>query len=234
MSATCGRFGASASNPRSTRSGLPPVPFAGLAVTGVLPRRTPRIPDSRVTFITWSRPISAGSQPRADDRACVLRYPYTAMKKSEWTRRMSRAGASRLAAMQLTGLDLNMRQPRGVTSPVVQRSGQHPADRPGPGTVLEFVDVSGHQRRVGSSRAAKKADAVVNVSFARLDCATSARKLFNSAIASSAGCLVSGAPVASALLRQRRSVSGATPDPWRPVRSPWSPTNTSRATRSTA
>lgn len=40
--------------------------------------------------------------------------------------------------------------------PAVQRSGQRPADRPDPETVLEFVDVSDHQRRVGSSRAAKK------------------------------------------------------------------------------
>lgn len=95
--------------------------------------------------------------------------------------------------------------------PAVQRSGQHPADRPDPETVLEFVDVSDHQRRVGSSRAAKKADAVVNISFARLNRATSARKLLNSAIASSADCLVSAATVASVLSRQRRSVSGATP-----------------------
>lgn len=95
--------------------------------------------------------------------------------------------------------------------PAVQRSGQHPADRPDPETVLEFVDVSDHQRRVGSSRAAKKADAVVNISFARLNRATSARKLFNSAIASSADRLVSAATVASVLSRQRRSVSGATP-----------------------
>lgn len=95
--------------------------------------------------------------------------------------------------------------------PAVQRSGQHPADRPDPETVLEFVDASDHQRRVGSSRAAKKADAVVNISFARLNRATSARKLLNSAIASSADCLVSAATVASVLLRQRRSVSGATP-----------------------
>ena len=109
MSATCGRFGASASNPRSTRSGLPPAPLAGLVVTGVPPRRTPRIPDSRMTFITWSRPISAGSQPRANNWACVLRYPYTAMKESAWISRMPRAGASCLAAMRLTGLDLNMR-----------------------------------------------------------------------------------------------------------------------------
>lgn len=95
--------------------------------------------------------------------------------------------------------------------PAVQRSGQHPADRPDPETVLEFVDVSDHQRRAGSSRAAKKADAVVNIPFARLNRATSARELLNSAIASSADCLVSAATVASVLLRQRRSVSGATP-----------------------
>ena len=106
--ATCGRFGAYASNPRSTRS----VPLAGLAATGVPPRRTPRTPDSRMTFVTRPRPIPAGSRPRADDRACVLRYPYTAMKESAWVSRMSRAGVSRLAAMRLTGPDLNMRQPR--------------------------------------------------------------------------------------------------------------------------
>lgn len=40
--------------------------------------------------------------------------------------------------------------------PAVQRSGQHPADRPDPETILEFVDASDHQRRAGSSRAAKK------------------------------------------------------------------------------
>lgn len=86
--------------------------------------------------------------------------------------------------------------------PAVQRSGQRPADRPDPETVLEFVDVSDHQRRVGSSRAAKKADAVVNISFARLNRATSARELFTP------------------------------PSRLRPTA--WSPTNTSRATRSTA
>lgn len=77
--------------------------------------------------------------------------------------------------------------------PAVQRSGRHPAGRPDPETVLEFVDVSDHQRRVRSSRAAEKADAVVNISFARLNRATSARRPFDSAIASSADCLVSGA-----------------------------------------
>ena len=53
--------------------------------------------------------------------------------------------------------------------------------------------------------------AVVNIPFARLNCATSARRLFNSAIASSADCLVSAATVASILSRQRCSVSGAPP-----------------------
>ena len=35
--------------------------------------------------------------------------------------------------------------------------------------VPELVDVRDHQRRAGPSRAAKKADAVVNISFARLN-----------------------------------------------------------------
>lgn len=77
--------------------------------------------------------------------------------------------------------------------PAARQSGRHPAGRPDPETVLEFVDASGHQRRAGSSRAAEKADAVVNIPFARLNCATSARKLFNSAIAPPADCLVSAA-----------------------------------------
>ena len=47
----------------------------------------------------------------------VLRHPYTAMRKSAWTPGMPRAGASRLAAMRLTGPDPDMRQPRGVTDP---------------------------------------------------------------------------------------------------------------------
>ncbi len=38
-----------------------------------------------------------------------LAVPVTAMKESAWTWRMPRAGASCLAAMRLTGLDLNMR-----------------------------------------------------------------------------------------------------------------------------
>ena len=74
-----------------------------------------------------------------------------------------------------------------------------------------LVDVRGHQRRVGSSLAAKKADAVVKISFARRNSAFSARSFFSSAIASSADCLVSSATVASDWSRQRRSDSGAIP-----------------------
>ena len=94
MSATCSRFGAHASNLRSTRSGLPPAPLAGLVVTGVLPRPTPCMPSSRMMFITWSRPTSFGSHPSTSSWACIFLYPYTAMRKSEWIRRMSRASAS--------------------------------------------------------------------------------------------------------------------------------------------
>lgn len=56
-----------------------------------------------------------------------------------------------------------------------------------------------------------KADAVVNIPFARPNRAASAREPFNSAIASPADCLVSAATAAPVLSRQRRSVSGATP-----------------------
>ena len=95
--------------------------------------------------------------------------------------------------------------------PAVQRFGKDPADRPDPETASMLVDVRGHQHRVGSSPAAKKADAVVKISFARRNCASSARSFFSSAIASSADCLVSSATVASDWLRQRRSDSGAIP-----------------------
>ena len=117
MPATCRRFGAQASNLPSTRSGLPPVPLAGFVVTGVLPRRTPRMPSPRMMFITRSRPTPAGSQPWATSCACIFPYPYTAMKKSERIWRTARASASRPARMRLTGRVLNMRQPRGVRNP---------------------------------------------------------------------------------------------------------------------
>ena len=95
--------------------------------------------------------------------------------------------------------------------PAVQRSGQHPADRPDPETVLEFVDVSDHQRRVGSSRAAKKSRRRRQYLVRPPQSRDLGPQTLHSAIASSADCLVSAATVASVLLRQRRSVSGATP-----------------------
>ena len=74
-----------------------------------------------------------------------------------------------------------------------------------------FVDVRGLQRRVGSSRAAKKAEAVVRISFARRSSAFSARSCLSSAIASRAARSVSAAAVASDWLRHRLSDSGAIP-----------------------
>ena len=118
--------------------------------------------------------------------------------------------------------------------PAVQRSGQRPADRPDPETVLEFVDVSDHQRRVGSSRAAKKADAVVNISFARLNRATSARELFTPPSRLRPTAWSPPRPWRPSCCANGAASPARPPDPWRPVRSPWSPTNTSRATRSTA
>lgn len=74
-----------------------------------------------------------------------------------------------------------------------------------------FVDVRGLQRRVGSSRAAKKAEAVVRISFARRSSAFSARSCLSSAIASRAARSASAAAVASDWLRHRLSDSGAIP-----------------------
>ena len=84
---------------------------------------------------------------------------------------------------------------RGVQTAdrAVARERPAPCRWPDPETTFVFADVRDHQRRVGSGLVAKKADAVVNISFARFNRATSARKLFNSAIASSADCLVSAA-----------------------------------------
>ena len=57
--------------------------------------------------------------------------------------------------------------------------GEDRADWPDPETVLELVDVLDHQRRVGSSLAAKKADVVVNISFVRRNSAFSARSFLS-------------------------------------------------------
>lgn len=91
-----------------------------------------------------------------------------------------------------------------------RRSGRRPADRPDPRTVPEPVDASDHQRRAGPSLAAKKAVTVVNIPFARLNRAASARD--PSTLPSRPGRLPGlRRDRASTLSRQRRSVSGATP-----------------------
>ena len=123
---------------------------------------------------------------------------------------MSRASASCLAAMRMTGPDLNMRQPRGVMNPQSSEA----ASTPRTGPTLKRSLNSSMQATInavpGRAWPRKKADAVVNIPFARLNRATSARRPFDSAIASSAGCLVSAATMASVLSRQRPNVSAAT------------------------
>jgi len=109
--------------------------------------------------------------------------------------------------------------------PAVQRLGRDPACRPDPEAVLEFVDAGDHQHGVGSSRAAEKADAVVRISFARRSSETSATQPLELVHRLLRG---SSPPrpwrpsyCAGAAAAQARS-----PDPWQPVRSPSSPTNT--------
>jgi len=98
-------------SPRSTRSGPPARAPRWLGVDGRFSSS-----DALDAEPTHGRehPAAAdlGRIPALGDQlGRIFLYPYTAMKKSEWTRRMPRAGASCLAAMRLTGLDLNMRQP---------------------------------------------------------------------------------------------------------------------------
>ena len=128
-------------------------------------------------------PIPAGSRPRADDRARVLRHPYTAMKKPAWTPRMPRAGASRLVAMRLTGPDLDTRQPRGVTNPQPGEAAGAPQTGPTLERSLNPSTQATTNAVPGRAWPRKKAVAVVNIPFARLNRAASAREPFNSAIA---------------------------------------------------
>ena len=162
-------------------------------------------------FTTWSRPTSVGSRPWATSWACVFLYPYTAMKKSECIVMMAARQSLVARGHAAHGPGPEHAAAARREEPAIQRLGEDPAYRPDPETVLEFVDVRDFQRRAGSSLAAKKADAVVRISFARRSSATSALSFLSSAIASSADCLVSAATVASASLRQRRSDSGAIP-----------------------
>lgn len=134
---------------------VPPVHFTGFAVTGVPPRPTPRTPSPRMTFVTRPRPIPAGSRPRAISRARIFPYPYTAMRKSKWISKMPRASASQRTPMRLTGRALHTAAARR-DGPAVQRFGQCPADRPDPGTALEFVDVRDVDAVSGQAQPRKK------------------------------------------------------------------------------
>ena len=49
------QIGATASNLHPTKIGLPPVPWADLVVTGILPLLMSRMPSPRMIRITWSR-----------------------------------------------------------------------------------------------------------------------------------------------------------------------------------
>lgn len=152
--------------------------------------------------ITQPRSIPAGSRPCADDRARVLRHPYTAMKEPAWASRMPLApGGHAAAACPDPGPSAAWRD-----EPAARRAGRRPAGWPDPETVPEPVDASDRQRRAGPSLAAKKADAAVNIPFTRPNRAASAREPLNSAIASPADCLVSAATAAPVLSLQRRSV----------------------------
>jgi len=103
-----------------------------------------------------------------------------------------------------TGFDLPVCS--GGEKPASQRSPQDRADRPDPEPVAMSVDVLDHQRRVGSSREAKKADALDRISFARRSRAFSRRSRLSSPDSSGPAVLA-----VSALACQRRSDSAATP-----------------------
>ena len=198
--------------PRISRSpgrACRPRPRAGFVV-GALPRLTPCMPSSRMMFITWSRPppripalhqqlgvdlpVSVhGHEEIRMDRDDVPGQRLVARLHATWRPAPEHAVAARRE------------------KPAIQQSGQDPADRPGPETVPEFVDVRDHQGRVRSSLAAKKADAVVRISFARRSSAFSARRRLSSAIASSADSFDPAAAVASCASRHRRSDSVDTP-----------------------
>lgn len=136
------------------------------------------MPGSRMIRATWSRPIPV--HPCASSWACIFLYPYTVMKKSEWICMMppSQSLVTRGRAAYRSFPEPSVAAWRD--EPAVQGCGQDPADRPDPETIPILVDVRGHQGRVGSSLAAKKADAVVRMSFALRGSATSLRRRLGS------------------------------------------------------
>jgi hypothetical protein len=103
-----------------------------------------------------------------------------------------------------TGFDLPVCS--GGDEPALQRCPQRPADRPDPEPMAMTIDVRDHQRRVGSSLEAKKADAEERISLLRRNSAFSRRSRFNSADSPEPA-----EPLVSARSCQRRSDSVATP-----------------------
>ena len=93
--------------------------------------------------------------------------------------------------------------------PAVRGCGRDPADRPDPETIPILVDARGHQGRVGAGLAAKKADAVVRMSFAPRSSATSLRRRLSSSSVACASCADCAAAAPSAWSRQRRSETHA-------------------------
>ena len=88
MPATCGRSGRPASNHQTGEAG--PAARAPRRSGGDGRPTAAHAADSRFPHDVHH---PAGSRPCADDRARVLRHPYTAMKKPAWTSRTPRAGA---------------------------------------------------------------------------------------------------------------------------------------------
>ena len=211
-----------------------PRPFAGLAVTDVPPRRTPRTPGSRMMSITQPRSIPAGSRPCADDRARVLRHPYTAMKEPAWASRMPRAGASRPAAMRLPRVRIRARQPHGVTNPQPGGPAGAPPAGPTPKRSLNPSTQATVNAVPGRAWPRKKP---TPPSISRSRAPIARPRPANPSTPPS-----HPRPTAWSPPRPRRPScrsNGAAsparpPDPRRPDRPPWSPTNTSRATPSTA
>lgn len=164
----------------------------------------------RILYGGGARPAAAGSRPCADDRARVLRHPYTAMKKPAWAPRMPRAGASRPAVMRLTGPDLDTRQPRGVTNPQPGEAAGAPQAGP---TLERSLNPSTQATTNAVPGRAWPRKKPTPPSISRSPASIARPRPANpSTPPSRPGRLPSlRRDRASALSRQRRSVSGATP-----------------------
>jgi hypothetical protein len=78
------------------------------------------------------------------------------MNRCAWITMMSRAGVSWASTHPAGGTGFDLPVCSGGEKPASQRGPRDRADRPEPEPVAMSVDVRDHQRRVGSSREAKK------------------------------------------------------------------------------